>query len=200
MTMVIDTKELRELSNSVKGTITAVQKAQYRAVNRVAAKTRTAGSKAIRAEVKLKSSYVNHYLRLYKKASPDHPRAVITARKRPTRLARYGAKQLTRSARRATGDSMRGISAGRKQAGVSVQVSTGGGRTRMRKAFLVPLRTNGLMGLFVRTGPGPDHIEHKYGPSVAQVFSNVREELKPTIRKDLVKEFKAQMNYARKGG
>lgn len=200
MTMVIDTRQLRNASKLVKGTVTALEKAEFRTVNRVASKTRTAGSKEIRSRVNLKAAYVNTHLRLYKKATAGNPRAVITARKRPTRLARYGAKQITRTAKGAVGDTLRGIPAGKKQGGVSVQVGKGGGRRNMGKAFLVPLKTSSLMGVFIRTGSGRDDIRHLYGPSVDQVFKSVREDLKPTIRQEMVKEFKAQMNFARRGG
>lgn len=200
MSTVIDTRQLKRASKLVKGTVTALEKAEYRTVNRVASKTRTAGSKEIRSRVNLKAAYVNQHLRLFKKATPGNPRAVITARKRPTRLARYGAKQITRAAKGAAGDSSRAIPAGKKQGGVSVQVSKGSGRRRMPKAFLVPLKTNGLTGVFIRTGTNRGDIKHLYGPSVDQVFRSVRDDLKPTIRKEIVKEFKAQMNYARQGG
>lgn len=70
-----------------------------RAINRVASKTRTAASKAIREDVRLPASYVNENLKVSQKASINNPEAVITARKRPTRLARYGAKQLARAAK-----------------------------------------------------------------------------------------------------
>ncbi len=196
MGMIIDRRNFRKAKDYLRGTVTAIEKAEYRAVNRVSQKTRTEASRQIRAEVRLKASYVNRHLWLYKKAKPGDPSAIITARRRPTRLARYGAKQLTKAARKARGDELRGISAGRKQAGVSVSVGRNSGRKRMRKTFLVPLRTNGLMGVFERTGRAPDDIRHLYGPSVDQLFTNIRDQLHPFIKRNMSKEFRAQLNYA----
>lgn len=196
MSLTIDNRQFGQARKFVKGTLRAAEKAQFRAVNRVASKFRTAASKAVRGQVRLPASYVNDNLKVRKKATQNNPEAVISGRKRPTRLARYGAKQLARSAKGAAGDQSRGISAGKKQAGVSVAVSRSSGRKKMRKAFLLPLRGTGTMGVFVRTGPGDKDIKHLYGPSVDQVFRDVRTELKPQIGKELAKEYQAQLNHA----
>ena len=81
------------------------------------------------------------------------------------------------AAKRARGDAMRGIAAGRKQAGISVSVGQKG-RRQMPGAFMVPRRAGTVaggngMGIFIRVGPGRKDIEHLYGPSVDQVFSGV---------------------------
>lgn len=198
MSMSIDTRELAKAGRMVSGTVSALEKARVRATNRVANKTRTAANKEIRNRVRLKSAYVNQHLRLFRKATNEKPVAIITARRRPTRLARYGAKQLVKPAKsnRARGDASRGIPAGKRQAGVSVLVNRSGSRRRMRKAFLVPLRNTGLEGVFIRDGGGKNDIRHLYGPSVDQLFKSVRQDLKPLIRRELVKEYKAQMRFA----
>lgn len=107
---------------------------------------------------------------------------------------------MTRVARGAAGDMVRGIASGRKQAGVSVAVRKGGARKKMRKAFLIPLNGSGEMGVFVRTGRGKKDIKHLYGPSVDQVFNSVRNDLKPEIRRNLVSEYQAQLAYALRKG
>lgn len=180
----------------LRGLARAVKKAQMRAVNRVASKTRTAASKAIRADVRLPASYVNENLKVSQKATINNAEAVITARKRPTRLARYGAKQLARAAKNAAGDPSRGIGAGRKQAGVSVGVKKGSGRRKKRDAFLMPLKNSGKMGVFVRIGRGKKDIKHLYGPSVDQVFRAVRRDLKPEIPRNLAIEYERQLDNA----
>ena len=200
MSYRVNTTEISKATGLLKGAVSALEKAQMRAVNRVASKTRTAASKAIRQQVKLPASYVNQNLTVTKKATITQPEAVISGRKRPTRLARYGAKQMTRVARGAAGDMVRGIASGRKQAGVSVAVRKGGARKKMRKAFLIPLNGSGEMGVFVRTGRGKKDIKHLYGPSVDQVFNSVRNDLKPEIRRNLVSEYQAQLAYALRKG
>ncbi len=196
MSYSINGKDIVKATQFLRGAVRAVEKAQMRAVNRVASKTRTAGSKAIRKEVKLPASYVNQNLKVTRKASTSQPVAVITGRKRPTRLARYGAKQMSRSSKSAEGDASRGIASGRKQAGVSVAVKKSGGRKKMRKAFLIPLKSAGTVGVFVRTGKGKKGIKHLYGPSVDQVFRAVRRDLKPEIRRNLVTEYERQLSNA----
>ncbi|MFP3979167.1 phage tail protein [Marinobacter sp. KMM 10035] len=196
MSLTIDKSQFQQARKFIQATVRAAEKAQFRAVNRVASKFRTSASKTIRDQVRLPAAYVNDNLKVSQKATQNNPVAIISGRKRPTRLARYGAKQLARSAKAATGDQLRGISTGKKQAGVSVAVSRKGSRKKMRKAFLLPLRNAGVMGVFVRTGSGQKDIEHLYGPSVDQVFRGLREKLKPDISKELVKEYRAQLNYA----
>lgn len=196
MSYSINTKDISSATGFLRGAVRAVEKAQMRAINRVASKTRTAASKAIRQDVKLPASYVNENLKVSRKASINNPEAVITGRKRPTRLARYGAKQMSRSAKRASGDTSRGIASGRKQAGVSVAVKKGASRKKMRKAFLIPLKGSNAMGVFVRTGRVKKDIKHLYGPSVDQVFRAVRKDLKPEIRRNLVTEYERQLANA----
>lgn len=197
MSLVIDRRQFRQARRYLEGTTKALDKARYRAVNRVAAKTRTAASREIRAQVRLPAAYVNENLTITQKATLTSAVAVISGRRRPTRLARYGAKQLARAATaRARGDQLRGIPAGRRQAGVSVSVSRRGSRQKMRGAFLLPLRNSNMMGIFLRTGRGPKDIEHRYGPSVDQVFRGVRKSLEPSIRGDLAAEYRSQLRYA----
>ena len=176
----------------------AKNRAIYRSINKVAAKTRTAGSKAIRKSVKLKAAYLNAPGRfVLTKANPKKFSAEITAQDRATRLATYGAKQLTAKAGpRAMGDPLRGIARGRKAAGVSVNVS--GTRKKMAEAFMVPLKNGNGMGVFVRTGPGKNDIKHLYGPSVNQVFRTLMPEITKTTASDLQDAFLTQLAYERK--
>ncbi len=173
----------------------AAQRAAKLALNDTARKMRTAGSKAIRQQVNLKASYVNKHLRVSERARPKQLTAVISATKRPVLLSRYGAKQLTRKAKhpaRSKGDPLRGISPGRKAAGVSVKVKAQ--RKKMRGAFLVPgLRGSGVMGVAIRTGAGPNAIKVLHGPSVDQVWRDVREDIAPEAEAHLSREYRRQL-------
>lgn len=199
MSYRLDSSVIKPLTDKVSKTEKAISKARFRTVNRVTNSMRSEASKEIRKQVNLPAAYVNQNLKVTRKATEQEPVAIISGRILPTRLARYGAKQLTRSSGGSLGDSLRGISAGRRQAGVSVMVQRGR-RRKMRKAFMVPLRNASVMGVFIRTGRGKGDIKHLYGPSVDQVFNNVRKDLQPTIRRKLVKEFKAQFRFASGGG
>lgn len=193
MTLVIDKRDMAKARKSVSATVKALDVALMRAVNRVADSQRTAASKAIRDQVKLPAAYVNQNLKVTQRATRNRLEAVISGRKQPTRLARYGAKALPSR----TG----------RPAGVSVHVHSRGGRKKMRKGFLLPLKDSGGYGVFVRTGPEGKRtrnarrdwstVKHLYGPSVDQVFRGVREEARPQIRKALRSEFRRQLDYAR---
>ncbi|WP_435102356.1 phage tail protein [Arhodomonas sp. AD133] len=172
------------------------RKAARLAINDTARRMRTAGSKAIREQVNLKAKYVNDRLRITEKATDDSPFAIISGRRRETRLDRYGAKQLTRKAKhpsRSEGDPLRGIPAGKKAAGISVKVKRGGPRKKMRGAFFIPLKDSGGLGVATRTGKGKNAYEVEHGPSVHQVWRDVREDLAPEAEERLNSEFQRQL-------
>ena len=127
------------------------------------------------------------------------PLAAITARQRPTSLARF-----------APGQSFVGA---RRTGGVNVRVNRGGGAKRIKGAFFVRLRRGGdtgdgfNLGLAIRLKPGeklrgrrkggtgvmlaPD-LYILQGPSVDQVFREVSVAGSPRIADNLVKEFTRQ--------
>lgn len=193
MSYEIDASQVGAGRKFLRGMKRAAENAQYRAVNRVASKTRTRASKRIREDVRLKAAYVNKNLKVVKKARRDDPNAIIRARQRATRLARYGAKQLTKRAPGAQGDPSRGIAAGRKAAGVAVNVARSTGRSKMPGAFLIPLNNSGLMGVFIRRG---GRLQHLYGPSVDQLFRRVRGETHEKVAEDLEAEYRRQFAFA----
>ena len=198
----IDAKGLQQLSRTLQALPEESAKASMRAINYAAKRARTLGGRKIREQVNLKAPYVNEQLKVSRFATLQKPEAVISARHRPVRLARYNARQLTRRGPYAKGDPLRKISAGRVQAGVSVKVKKGGQTRRMRKAFLVPLRRGKMpgdsshMGIFIRTGKDRKAIRHLYGPSVNQVFRSVRDDINPSIRQDLAAEYGRQLDLA----
>lgn len=96
-----------------------------------------------------------------------------------TPLGRYMTGQVTAPAPRAKGDASRGIAAGRKQAGVAVEVSRGRPKT-LAGGFTMPLRAgrvsggNGI-GIFTRSKYGL--VQHRYGPAVYQLFRVAADEV-----------------------
>lgn len=174
----------------------------------------TAGRKAVprfrkvmREEVNFPPGYLENPDRFgqTKKATDADLTAVITARFRPTSLARF-----------APGQSFEGA---RRTGGVSVRVNRGGPAVRMQRAFFVKLRrgrdtADGFnVGLAIRLKPGerlrgrrkggsgvrlaPD-LYLLYGPSVDQVFREASVAESPAVADDLVKEFTRQ--YVRLSG
>jgi len=192
---------LAELRSSLGRSGRVSRKAARLAINDTARRMRSAGSKAIRQQVNLKAKYVNERLEVSKPATDKSLTAVISGRKRNTLLYRYGAKILTRKAKhpeRSEGFPALGIPAGRKLAGVSVKVKKGGARKKMRGAFIARgLKKSGASAVAIplpgKYTTGNRRFEALYGPSVHQVWTDVREELAPEAEKRLSAEFRRQL-------
>lgn len=172
--------------------------AAVRAVNRTSDRARTAAARKILEQVAFPPSYLNPgqgRLVVSKKASSDNLEAIVSARTRPTMLARF-------------------VTSGTVgKAGVSVQVAPGFAKF-MKRAFLIRLpagrggdtETKGNLGLAIRLRPG-ETIHNKrvvrqikgnlyllYGVSVDQAFSSVREDIGPDTEDFLAKEFTRLMD------
>lgn len=144
----------------------------------------------INAEVAYPTGYLKEPRRLgiSRRANPRSLEAAITARDRPTSLARFAAGQTPENTRKG---------------GVRVEVKKGS-RRLLKKAFLVSLK-NGNRGLAVRLKPG-EQLENKrdpavrladnvyllYGPSVDQVFKGVASSKQDIISASLSKQFLRQ--------
>lgn len=198
----------------------ALTRSVYRAVNKVAGKAFTRSKREILSRVNLTSAYLNRpdytgapRLEIIK-ATSAKPVAIIRARKRGTRLATYGAKQLIRKADKkriaasggklwgvnaGAGDTRRGIPKGSVPAGVSVKVLRGGQRKRMRSAFFMPLQNSNGMGVFIRTGAGRKAMKHLYSLSVDQVFRRVIDDIKDDVARDLSETLAKQVAFEFKG-
>lgn len=157
--------------------------------------------KAMRAEVNFPAGYLEDPDRFgqTKQATDADLSATVTARFRPTSLARFTEGQSFEGARR-TG-------------GVNVKVNRGGGATRLPGAFFVRLRQGAdvrdgfNVGLAIRLKPGERLRGRKkgasgvelapnlyllYGPSVDQVFRTTSVAESPAIAQDLQREFVRQ--------
>lgn len=192
---------LRKVADELGVAADVVTRSAYRAVNSVAAKNMTRSRREVVSRVNLKAKYVSDRMRL-QKASPKSATAIIAGRRRSTTLATYGALQKVKAApkpKKGTrehplrGDPLRGIPAGKVQAGISVSVLRKSGRKIVAggKSFFIPLQVgseggsgNGF-GVFIRTGKGRDAIKHQYGPSVDDVLRQVFPEIQPDVQAEL---------------
>lgn len=181
-----------------KGSADKIKRAASQSINTITRDKRARGARLIRNQVNLPASYVSPSgkgLYVSKKASPAHLEGRITARGRPTSLARF----LTNAPRPG-------------QAGVVVEVAPGKARF-MKRAFPIKLpqgqsdvATKYNLGLAIRLRPG-ERLANKttarrvskglyllYGPSVDQIFrsidgTGVANDLVPEIERDLSAEF-----------
>lgn len=179
-----------------------IQSAASKAINTITRNARTKGAREIRKQVNLPARYVSPSGKGFyvsQTASPARLEGIITARGRPTSLARF-----------VKGSPKPG------KAGVHLEVSPGRARF-MRRAFVLNLRGTGgsvdsglaNRGLAIRLRPG-ERLHNKvdalpfggkdrqlyllYGPSVDQVFrsrdgTGVANDMVPGIEEDLSNEF-----------
>lgn len=136
--------------------------AMSRAINHTLGVTRTEASMEIRKQVKLKAGYVKDKLKIVR-ATVDKPMGAIRTPTRGTLLTRYPHRAYTR------------------KSGIGVQVKPVGGKEHMPGAFFITFK-NGVTGIAIRTKYGPglgrsEGVKVLYGPSVSQVFTDVKDDL-----------------------
>lgn len=156
-----------------------VDKVLTRAVNRTADKARTVGGRKIREQVNLKANYVRENLKVTY-ARKGQATARVTATRRPVLLTRFNARQLSR---------------GGNPAGVSFAITKRKGKSINRSAFFIRLRAGkvnqaGAIGVVAREFEGKGTRDKRvgrtplkvfHGPSVDQVFRDVRREIEPEV-------------------
>jgi hypothetical protein len=173
----------------------AARRNAARAINTAAQRAAAEGRRQIRAQVNFPAQYltgsVNGQPRfgITERATGESMVSMITARWRPTSLARFATTSRV------------------NKPGVGVEIHPGM-ITMLPKAFLIRLRagmagtdSKSNLGLAVRLKPGqtPDHtiraVRMKsglwllYGPSVSQVFKSVREQVAPLAGEVAAAEF-----------
>lgn len=175
------------------------EKAAVMSINQVVERDGLAMMRSdINSQVNFPTGYLKNDGRLSvtRKAREGSLEAVITARDRPTSLARFAPGQTPASTRKG---------------GVTVEVKRGK-TVHMKKAFLVNLK-NGNLGLAVRLKPGESlgnktngkpvmlakNVYLLYGPSVDQVFQTVAEESLPELGSMVSKEFLRQFTRLSRG-
>lgn len=184
---------LREVDISLGSAEERITKAASAAINKTAARMRTAGARMMNQQIAFGMGYLTRAqgdsparLAVTKKAIPGELSAIVRGRDRPTSLARFVKGVRTKK---------------RGKAGVKVTVSPGSVRG-MERAFLLDLKS-GNTGLALRLKPG-ESVRNKrmmvqaystrtgnrrrpsdrnlyllYGPSVDQVFRDVSADLVP---------------------
>jgi len=176
----------------------AVAKAKESALNDTAQRIQDGFVSDLVGRVGLTADYVRKLMKITRATRERHI-AVISARKRPVRLARYDAQQRTQPAKRAKGDKRRGIAPGMKQAGVAVTVKRGRPKT-LKKGFLIPLKNAGVWGVFVRLGRAKKDIKHLYSLSPDQAFKHHILHRKTLLSDMLMSRLRVHLAAATKGG
>lgn len=191
ITITADFASVEDLVKGLENTAAVLAVSGTAAVNAVATGATTRSKVEVRNEVALPTDYVESRITM-RAATSANPVATITGRDRPTTLARYNTQQLVTAAKRkgGKGDARRGIPAGMKAAGISVNVKKGAPRGNLPHAFFIPLRAGAAsggngMGVFTRKD---GRLRHRYGPSIDQILRGVWRDMVPDVTNDLETE------------
>jgi hypothetical protein len=182
-------------------------KAASMAINDAARKGRAESKREILKQVNFPSGYLGGErggrLEISQYANESRLKSVITGRFQATSLVRFVSNMATLTAKGTPGSNFMGRGKAR------VQVKPGS-MTVIDKAYLMRLK-NGNMGFAYRPGKGGmrNTVGAKalgtsgwyllYGPSVNQVFNDVREDVAPSISSTLNSEFDRQFRRLTRG-
>lgn len=169
--LLIDVREIDGLESKLRRlTGEAFGLAASAAVNEVVTRFEKVASRGMNEGINLSDAYIKSKTDLVLARPGANPEATLTTRGDLTILGHYDPVVLYRSAPRAKGDPSRGVPAGARAAGVSVEV-TRGARKTMSSAFTMRLRQGtedgDKVGVFVRNG---DRKKHVYGVAPYSLF------------------------------
>lgn len=169
----------------------ALQAAATRAVNETTRKFGTKSKKLMNFGINLTDAYVSGRMALVEAPVSSNPQASITARGDLTILGHYAPVILVApvaSGRKVRGDPKRGIPAGFKARGVSVEV-TRGARKEIEGAFTLTLKRGieaGFQdGVFIREG---GRLKHLYGVAPYSLFRATVDAQQQILADDLADE------------
>lgn len=159
------------------------------AINDTALSAYELSRKTILNGINLTEGYVQDRMQL-ELAKAHNPVATITAfgdKKNTTALSHYGAMQEAqpvRDPRRSKGDAVRGIPAGQKAAGVSVEVVIGN-RKVVQHGFTMPGKNDREDNPLVFTRDKGNKIRARSGPAVYQLFRVAGAKIESQVYDDL---------------
>lgn len=189
----INKGQLADVRRMLSGIKNGAARAEARALNRVASKAKTRGGKDIRKDVRLPAAYVRDRLNLKKATFSNLQSAVVT----PSRglLLSYFLSGKGNAARYVKGLGTIAVSVGdyQQRRNVSVKVKPTGRAKKMPNAFILPrLKYSGVPGVAIRKNGKLDVL---HGPSLSQVFTDVKEKMAPDMADELAAELDREASY-----
>lgn len=186
----IDVKQITGLADKL-GAMTpeAVGGLMVDAINNTADSAYELSRKAILQGINLTDSYVQSHMHV-EHATAKRPKAEIVAyggKGHTTSLSHYGPMQLTQRVmhpKRSKGDANRGIPAGSKSAGLSIEV-TSGSRKPIAHGFTMPGKLDSEKNMLVFTRDRNNKVKSRQGPSVYQLFRVAGAEIENQVYGDL---------------
>lgn len=188
-----------------------------RGVNKIASAVRKDSVRGVVSQVNLREAYVDPKITVSKDATPKDTVAIISAPVRGTLLTNFGAQQqaisnvwtpamyaekfgsLKANVRPnpkagklpwtpRTGDELRGIAPGAKQAGIRATIKASGANRTFSHVFFIPAAQKGQDGskfITLSRPKGGGKAKAKYGPSVDQVVKGVWRDSEADIAEQL---------------
>lgn len=198
----IDKASLNNVRLLLAGVSKEAPKILSRSLNRTVAKGKTEVSKAVRKEVKLTASYISKRLTV-KKASTKNLQARVVTPSRGILLSRFSTQANVRS------ENISWIKPPPVPArGIKVRVSAtgsaqafGGDKETTGKPFYLAL-PNGRLGIAARRktlGPKGGQIKVFHGPSLSQVFNNVKQDLQGPLSEYQEEQVSKQIDAVLRG-
>lgn len=168
------------------------------AINKTAPKIKTAASREIRNQVRLQASYVNGKLSVVRATRAKLSASILTE-SRGMLMPRYSTDASIAGAETGSWGAPPKI----PKTGIRVKVKTSGSAKRFHgdtgnEPFYMVLKTSGALGIVARrTSPGKrgGKIKAFYGPSVSQVFDDVRNDVTPEAGAELTRQMADAMRY-----
>jgi hypothetical protein len=152
-------------------------------LNEAGTELRKAAITEIGSQLNLPQDYISRHISVRQRASIRNLQVTISAEHRAVLLERYSSVQLQRP----------GKTVPLRNDGVSVQVKRAGARKKLRSGFFIKLRGSNTVGLAMRLGPGKKNYKVLHGPSVAQAYQSVRDDIEPSSE-DLLAKFFERFN------
>lgn len=176
----IDKTSLNNVRLLLNGVSKEAPKILSRVLNKTATKGRTEASKAIRKEVKLSASYVRERLKI-SKANYRNLQSKVLTPSRGILLSRFSTQANIRSENiswiKPPPNPPRGIKV-KVSPNDGAKVITGDSETTGKPFYLA--LPNGRLGIAARRktpGPKGGRLKVFHGPSLSQVFNNIKEDL-----------------------
>jgi hypothetical protein len=173
------------------------------AINKTTPKIKTLVSERIRSQVRLSATYVRGKLEIYK-ATRGKLTGAISTPSRGTLLTRFDTNALVAGSVAEDEGRVSWLTAPpTPPAGIKVKVKPSGASKAAphiapNKAFYMKLKGSGAIGIVSRRnfpGPSGGMIEVFYGPSLSQVFNEVRSEVLPEASEEYQRQLLDAMRY-----
>lgn len=178
----VNKRQLREVGRMLEGIPRGLPKVVSRSINKVLKKTEVAIVRRITENLnitkrELRKINIELFKATYRKWS-----ALLRIRGRRIPLIHF----VTRKQ----------IALGGLKRGISYKISKKGGRQKIREAFMARLRTG--LNVFVRAQEGGKRVGREpiiglKGPSVPEIFDNIREFIKTTFEPKLAGQFEQEL-------